>query len=187
MKKVLLVNDCKFESLIMKDCLNDIGYSVQVSNEYDVFVQVRKSQPDIVIANLIMRDTTGDKLIEYIKSTNPEIICLLSSCDLINLEDFIENKVDGVIHTPINELKLSKILNKVLSKTENSGTEATIHSIESVPSDDRNKHTNADFLSNASVNQERYNFSFCPYCGQKLAASDQSFLFCPYCGQKMKS
>lgn len=187
MKKILLVNDCKFESLIMKDCLNEIGYSVQVANEYDAFVQVRKSQPDIVIANLIMRDTTGDKLIEYIKSTNPEIICLLSSCDLIKLEDFIENKVDGVIHTPINELKLSKILNKVLSKTENGNTKVTIHSTESNLSDERNKRTNVELLSNASVNEKNNRFYFCPYCGQKLAGSGQGFLFCPYCGQKMKS
>jgi len=174
MKKILLVNDCKFENLIMKDYLNDIGYSVQVANEYDVFVQVRKSQPDIIIANLIMKDTTGDKLIEYIKSTNPKIICLLSSCDLIKLEDFIENKVDAVIHTPINKLKLSQILNKVLSKVVNSKTNITIYEPEKI-------------LSKTSINEEKRSFSFCPYCGQKLAVSDQQFLFCPHCGKRIKN
>jgi Response regulator containing a CheY-like receiver domain and an HD-GYP domain len=187
MKKILLVNDCKFESLIMKDYLNDIGYSVQVANEYDVFVQVRKCQPDIVIANLIMRDTTGDKLIEYIKSTNPKIICLLSSCDLIKLEDFIENKVDEVIHTPINKLTLSEILNRALSQIGNSNAEVTTDTPGRVLSDISYRQTDEDLLNNPSVNEKNNNFSFCPYCGQKLAVSDQRFLFCPYCGQKIKN
>lgn len=187
MKKILLVNDCKFESLVMKDYLNDIGYSVQVANEYDVFVQVRKCQPDIVIANLIMRDTTGDKLIEYIKSTNPGIICLLSSCDLIKLEDFIENKVDEVIHTPINKLGLSEILNKTLSKTGNSNVKVIKDSVERGLSDISYKHTEVNLLSNPNVSEKKSDFSFCPYCGQKLTVSDQKFLFCPYCGQKIKN
>jgi CheY-like chemotaxis protein/uncharacterized Zn-finger protein len=190
MKKILLVNDCKFESLIMKDCLNDIGYSVQVTNEYDVFVQIRKVQPDIVIANLIMKDTTGDKLIEYIKSTNPGIICLLSSCDLIRLEDFIENKVDEVINTPTDKLKLSKILNKALSKTENSNINVTINGEQKLLSElsnKGNKYANVDVLSKISINEKNSKFSFCPYCGQKLSVSDEKFMFCPYCGQNMKS
>lgn len=174
MKKILLVNDCKFENLIMKDYLNDIGYSVQITNEYDVFIQVRKSQPDIIIANLIMKDTTGDKLIEYIKSTNPEITCLLSSCDLIKLEDFIENKVDEVIHTPINKLKLSQILNKTLSKVTNAKNNIGLCGI-------------SKFLNEGVINGDNSIFSFCPYCGQKLVESKRQFLFCPYCGEKMKN
>lgn len=186
MKKILLVNDCKFESRVMKDCLSDIGYSVQVTNEYDVFVKVRRVQPDIVIANLIMKDTTGDKLIEYIKNTNSGIICLLSSCDLLKLEDFIEHKVDEVIHTPINKLKLSEILNKALSKTGNSNTSVTIHGAKKFLSDKSNKCTNVDVLSKTSIKEKASDFSFCPYCGQKLSVSDEKFVFCPYCGQKMK-
>lgn len=185
MKKILLVNDCKFESLIMKDYLNDIGYSVQVTNEYDVFAQVRKYQPDIVIANLIMRGTTGDKLVEYIKSTSPEIICLLSSCDLIKLEDFIENKVDEVIHTPINKLKLSQVLNKALLKAGNNKTEINIYKTRKALNDKNNSYDSIEVLSTTSINKKKSSFSFCPYCGQRIAVSDKEFLFCPYCGEKV--
>lgn len=190
MKKILIVNDCRFESLIMKDCLNDIGYSVQVTNEYDVFIQVRRFQPDIAIVNLIMKDTTGDKLIEYIKSTNPEIICLLSSCDLIKLEDFIEQKVDEVINTPINKVRLSEILNKALSRTGNGNADVTRQRVDKPFNNMRNKsneYVNVDVLSKTGIDEKNSNFSFCPYCGQKLAVADKGFLFCPYCGQRMKN
>lgn len=190
MKKILIVNDCRFESLIIKDCLNDIGYSVEVTNEYDVFLQIRRFQPDIVIANLIMKDTTGDKLIEYIKSTNPGIICLLSSCDIIKLEDFVEQKVDEVIHTPVNEFKLSEILNKALSITENSDVDVSRQRIKESfgkTGEKNSKHDNVHVLNEASKDRKNNEFSFCPYCGAKLTILDKKILFCPYCGQKIKN
>jgi len=35
MKKVLLVNDSKFESMILKDMLVSIGYIAGIADEYD--------------------------------------------------------------------------------------------------------------------------------------------------------
>lgn len=119
MKKILVVNDCKFESIVMQDCLSDIGYSVRVASEYTAVIESKNFHPDILIANLIMKSTTGDKLISKIKSESPEIICLLSSCDPIKLEDFEGNKVDGVINTPINKDRLSEILDKVIKSYHN--------------------------------------------------------------------
>lgn len=190
MKKILIVNDCKFESFIMKDCLNDIGYSVQITNEYDVFVQIRKFQPDVIIANLIMKDTTGDKLIEYIKSTDPKIMCLLSSCDLIRLENYIEQKIDEVIHTPIDKLGLLEILNRVSSKGDKVNAHVNRKSIDEIFKRLDNKSSGDSTmisLSKTSMDEKVNGFSFCPYCGQKLAATDRNFLFCPYCGEKMKN
>jgi DNA-binding response OmpR family regulator len=174
----------------MKDYLNDIGYSVHVTNEYDVFIQVRRFQPDIVIVNLIMKDTTGDKLIEYIKSTNPGIICFLSSCDLIKLEDFIEQKVDEVINTPVNKIKLSEILNKSLSRTGNVNDDVTRQRVDRPFNKLRNKsneYVDVDILSKTGTGEKNSDFSFCPYCGQKLVVADKGFLFCPHCGQRLKN
>lgn len=191
MKRILIVNDCKFESVIIKDCLSDLGYSVQITNEYDVFMQIRKFNPDIVIANLIMKDTTGEKLIEYIKSINPKIVCLLSSCDLIKLEDFIKHKVDEVIHTPIDKLKLSQTLNKTLARYENSNSNETRESIDEISNtlSSRNSsgYSSVGVLDKTSTNEKTNQFSFCPYCGQKFTIDDQNFLFCPYCGHKIKN
>jgi CheY-like chemotaxis protein len=174
MKKVLVVNDCKFERIIIKDCLSDIGYNVEIASEYDALLKVKKFQPDILIANLIMKNTTGDRLIKRIKSENSQIVCLLSSCDSISLGNYTENNVDEVIHTPIDKLELSKVLNRIIScsdVTEESNV------------DDAKKQD--DVIFNKKSSETLTKFLFCPFCGQKLSGTSQSFRFCPYCGEKI--
>jgi len=41
MKKVLLVNDSKFESMILKDMLVSIGYIAGIADEYDAIERYR--------------------------------------------------------------------------------------------------------------------------------------------------
>ena len=119
-----------------------------------------------------MKDTTGDKLIEYIKSTNPKIVCLLSSCDLIKLEDFIEQKVDEVINTPINKLKLSQTLNKALSRTENSNANVTRESIDEIfntlSSKKSSEYSYVDVLNKTITNEKIMNFLFVPIVVKNL-------------------
>lgn len=188
MRKVLVINDCKFERFVIKDCLNAIGYNVEIASEYDALSKVKKFQPDILIANLIMKNTTGDNLIKKIKAENSQIICILSSCDSIKLQDYVKNNVDEVIHTPIDKTVLSEILNKV------TGTygidEANKKSVSMVTTKELSKDSikeqeavPLDGKCNAAVSK----FSFCPFCGQKLNEISQSFCFCPYCGQKLQS
>lgn len=157
MKRVLLVNDCKFENFIMEDVLNNLGYTVAVTNEYEVFIKIKKFKPDIVICNLIMKNVTGDKIIKSIKEKNSKIMCLLSSSNVMKLEDYDENYIDEIIHTPTEEKDLETILDKIVCK--NKKVEKT----------------------DSSENK----FSFCPYCGEKLEAYKDNFLFCPLCGHKL--
>lgn len=183
MKRILIVNDCKFESIIMKDYLMDIGYSVEVTSEYDALLRVKEFNPDIVIANLIMKNTTGDKLIKQIKVRIPEVICLLSSCDSIKLEKFIENNVAEVIHTPVTREELLEILNKVLYQQnknllDNKRADVILKKLAS-------KETSKKNNSTISKNFVKENFSFCPYCGQKFDADKGHFLYCPYCGHNL--
>lgn len=169
MKKILLINDCKFESIIMKDKLTNIGHKVEVASEYDVLVKITKFDPDIVIANLIMKDTTGDKLIKEVKVKRPHMACILSSCDNIKLESFIESNVDEVISTPINENDLYHVLDKVISKYDDNN-----YSFKTVEAS----------VGKQVKNLEMKSFSFCPYCGEKIMGENISFAFCPYCGHK---
>ncbi len=159
MKKVILINDCKFQSIIMKDMLNDLGYEVNLTNEYGALAKIKKFNPDIVICNLIMKNITGEKLIKSIKDINKNIICILSSANEIRLEDYSKDYINEVIHVPVEKEKLESILEKILNK----------------PDDSNNLQNSTDV-----------GFSFCPYCGQNLEESKKDFLFCPFCGQKLK-
>jgi len=49
MKKVLLVNDSKFESMILKDMLVSIGYIAGIADEYDAIEKVQDMRPDYII------------------------------------------------------------------------------------------------------------------------------------------
>ncbi|AKA71704.1 response regulator [Clostridium scatologenes] len=159
MKKVILINDCKFQSIIMKDMLNDLGYEVNLTNEYGALAKIKKFNPDIVICNLIMKNITGEKLIKSIKDINKNIICILSSANEIRLEDYSKDYINEVIHVPVEKEKLETILEEILNKLDS---------------------------PNNLQNSNDVGFSFCPYCGQGLEGSKKDFSFCPFCGQKLK-
>lgn len=106
MEKVLLINDCKFEKIIIKDLLIRLGYSVQLGDEYEALSKTKEFSPDIIIVNLIMKEITGDRLIKKIKDINSRSICILSSSNSLNIDDYKENGVDRVMQTPINEENL---------------------------------------------------------------------------------
>ena len=55
MFRILLVNDCKFENLIMRDMLTNLGHEVIISNEFNVFSDVRELNCNVVISNFIMK------------------------------------------------------------------------------------------------------------------------------------
>jgi len=68
MKKVLLVNDSKFESMILKDMLVSIGYIAGIADEYDAIEKVQDMRPDYIIINRVMKEIYGDELASKIKA-----------------------------------------------------------------------------------------------------------------------
>lgn len=148
MSKVLLINDCRFESMIMRDILDGMGYDVEISNEYEALNKVKYSYPDIVIANLIMKSIQGDELIEEIKDTREGIKCILSSSNPITLDNYKNKRVDAVIHTPVNKAELMKALE--------SKAQASVK-------------TDAGFKFCPYCGDKlTANYAFCPYCGKKI-------------------
>lgn len=155
MQKVLLINDCRFESLIMKDILRNIGYEVSVTNEYEAMSEIREFMPDIVICNLIMKEIDGNVLIRRIKTMHSEVRCYLSSSNDLKYEDYKNDKVDEIIHTPIKSEELKNILQR----------------------------KERQYKINTSEPQRKK--FFCQYCGGKLENLNISAAFCPYCGSKL--
>lgn len=148
MDKILVINDCRLEEVIMKDILVNEGYEVRIDNEYGAISSVKDFLPNTVIVNLIMRETTGDKLISRIKGINNDIKCILSSSNKLQLEDFSKNKVDGIIKTPIERESFLKAL-KGSAKS----------------------NLKAKFCINCGTKIEKdmaIKAKFCPNCGQKL-------------------
>jgi response regulator RpfG family c-di-GMP phosphodiesterase len=110
MLKVLLVNDCKLENYIMRDMIINLGYEVSISSELDATLDVHDLDCNVIIANFIMKEKTGDKILKQIKEMYPKIKCILSSSNDIKLENFKRGIIDEVIHTPVTKEKLQKVL-----------------------------------------------------------------------------
>ncbi|MBZ9633243.1 response regulator [Clostridium sp. FP1] len=152
MYKVLLVNDCKFENLIMRDMLINLGYEVIISNEFNAVRDARELNCNLIIANFIMKEKTGDKILKQIKEMYPETKCVLSSSNDIKLEDFNNSAIDGFIHTPITKEKLEKVM------------------VENQPLLNKySKHMKPLFCTYCGVkmDDDEKLAKFCKYCGRK--------------------
>lgn len=186
MERVLLVNDCKFESMIIKDMLESFQYEVKITTEYYALLQVRDYEPDIVIVNMIMKETLGYELISKIKKQKAEVLCFLSSSNDISLEKFKAFNVDGVIRTPVEKDTLYDILNDVrvkencenVIKTEVDNVDMAVNRLIS-----KTKNIGKNLEQHST---KKTKITFCPYCGQKFDENMENVKFCPYCGEKIK-
>jgi len=152
MKKVLIINDSRFECMILAELLSHLSYESEMSDEFNALVDVESYSPDIVIVNYIMEEVRGDKLIQIIKAGRPEIICLISSSNALKIEDFKLCGVDGIVRTPVSAFTLKDSLNRAIIKKADSAME----------DQRRCNHCNADISEFSSQ------IRFCPFCGQEM-------------------
>lgn len=164
-KKALLINDSKFESLILRDLLNQLNYDVELADEYDAMYEVEQFTPDVVIVNYIMQDTTGDKLIQHIKKGKPLTKCLLSSSSPVKLSDFENHIIDGVLRTPVSLFTLKDVLHRV-----------------------GEVRMDANYYMTGLDNKPilRSSKRYCESCNQEITTFGENIVFCPYCGDEIQ-
>lgn len=162
-KKALLVNDSRFESLILKDMLNKLEYEVEIADEFDALYEVEQFEPDLVIVNYIMQKTRGDKLIQLIKAGMPSAKCLLSSSNSVKINQFADEQIDGIIHTPVSMFMLKDILLRI-GEVDKLITIKKQMELDDEYDEDRRYCSSCDKdLSELSIN-----IVFCPFCGETL-------------------
>lgn len=138
-KRALVINDSRFEGIILMDLLVKLGYDVKFADEFNALDIINKYSPDIVIANYIMKNTTGDKFIYEVKTIKPQVLCYLSSCNTLRGKALIK-AYDGVIHTPVALKELAALLAE----------------------GEKDKKCNS---CNVVIDKA---FNHCPYCGAKI-------------------
>lgn len=173
--------------MIMKDLLKNMGYEVVITNEYEALREVRELSPNILISNLIMKDTSGNVLIEKIKLLYPDVRCYLSSNNPIKLEDYKKNKVDDVVQTPADRDVLENLLARSITRNTEIKKDSAFQSRAS--SDEilqrlMSKKRELNTIQASEKSNPSKRMAFCPYCGEKLQ-SDSKFAFCPFCGGKL--
>lgn len=141
-RDVIIVNDSKFETRILKDILFKLGMNPLISDEYMILRDIKHHRPFMVIVNYILEDSTGDRIIEEIKRKAPKTVCILSSSNLLLMKDFSSSPIDQIMKTPITIDKMKEILKDYLPKKNN------------------------QCIKCGKIIQD--DFNICPYCGTQL-------------------
>lgn len=204
MNKILLVNDCKLESMVMKDMLIDLGYEMYTSNEYGVLSKIKELSPSILICNLLMKETQGNLIIAKVKDVFPNIKCYISSNSNIRLEDYKSNNVDGVIKTPTNISELREILgninndvnvkSNIIVKEDSLTNKASKRNIQDLLNKLENKSGRLKSIDSLAENMPKEKspresdkiLKYCLYCGENIENFEGKLAYCPYCGGKIK-
>lgn len=155
MKRVLLVNDSRFESIILKDMFEQLDYEVAITDEFCALSEVENFQPELVVVNYIMEETRGDQLIGMIKTGQPEMICLMSSNSQLDRQRFKEAGVDNIMRTPVSMFTLKDLLRRTYETWQQ-------------------KH-------GAPEAGDR----LCPGCQADISGFSENILFCPFCGEEV--
>ena len=198
MEKVLVINDSPFERLIMKDMVSGLGYETKSTDEYSTMNLIESYDPNIIIANMTMNKTNGDKLIAAIKVKRPDIKCYLSSCSKIRPDKLQYPNVDGFIETPISPGNLNRVLQNEdqeacpaeqdIQPNGSSLPPASVPALASENQETMIKQTEKTWAypdgDKGNEPIKKASFTFCPYCGQKIAESQVRYVFCPFCGSK---
>jgi len=174
---VLIVNDSGFERMVLRDQIRMLGYEVKTADEITSLNMIKGFHPNIVIANLTMNDISGDKLIEHIKSIDPDIHCFLSSCSRIDWSLVDSNLIDGVIETPVTNATLEFVLNNPGLGHDKADSAAYLK--------DEKKSLTVNSLVNDLPLTSVSALKICPSCSKQLEKTQNDFAFCPFCGTRL--
>lgn len=196
MNKILVINDSRFERLILKDMLNRLGYSVKDTDEFISMRQIDLYDPDIIIVNRTMYDISGLDLIDMIKTKNPKYKCFLSSCSPLKRSSIDASRADGAFQTPIGINELHDIIE---GRANLAGELAGETEDDSVPESNLpagEAEGNADVPVPAGIGGFARRtpaekgaapspaVNFCSNCGGDIR-HQPPYTYCPFCGHRV--
>lgn len=118
-KKILIIDDeedlCRLLKLILeKDGRIHVDTAFSGQEGID---KAKKKAYDLVITDFVMPDMNGNEVIGVLKQINPSLQILLFSVyfdDVSTLSPSIKNKINGIIHKPIDHSQLHKVIDDFL-------------------------------------------------------------------------
>ncbi|SDY24765.1 response regulator [Tindallia californiensis] len=112
--KILIVNDSRFETLVLETMLKELGLQTNSCDEYNAIEKARSEAPDLILVNLYMKEINGDVLIEKLKKVLPKGIYVLTSSNEKELRTKMKSKnVTTILKTPASKKDLKEMVKKV--------------------------------------------------------------------------
>ncbi|WP_129408816.1 response regulator [Marinitoga lauensis] len=114
---ILVVDDSKFDRIVIKDMLEDLGYNVigEAKNGKEAVEFYFKYYPDIVIMNLLMPVMNGIEAMRFILENDgmANIIVTSSFSEKEYIKEAIMNGAKDFLAIPIKKEKLKEVLEKI--------------------------------------------------------------------------
>ena len=116
-KKILLVEDDKKISELVKDSLQEEGYVVEQSFDgEDGYFKIIENQPDLVILDIMMPKMNGYKVcakVRKIDITSPILMLTAKNCEY-DVEEGLDTGADGYLKKPFSMVELLARIRKLL-------------------------------------------------------------------------
>ncbi|OQY10044.1 MAG: two-component system response regulator [Marinitoga sp. 4572_148] len=114
---ILIVDDSKFDRIILRDMLEDLGHNIigESENGKEAINMYFKYLPDIVIMNLVMPVMNGMDAMKFILENDPvaNIIVTSSSSEKEYVTEAIMNGAKDFLAIPFKKEKLKEVLEKL--------------------------------------------------------------------------
>lgn len=115
-RKVLVVDDCEDNLLLMELLLQSEGYTVKSANSgWKGLAAIKSQRPDLIILDLMMPDISGLEVIQHLKSkcqiSNIPVILLTANIDL-KLKD--AKDIDALCYKPFEIGSILDIVQSLL-------------------------------------------------------------------------
>ncbi len=105
-RSILVVEDNNDLSLLFKLTLESAGYEVStVDNGYDALKYLEKTQPQLVLMDIMMPEISGLDVAQDIKqqrSCQSLPVLLVSAVDRLKDEQLAKSKADGILYKPFD-------------------------------------------------------------------------------------
>lgn len=117
--KVLVVDDSYYMRVVLKNLLTDAGHEVvgEAGTGEEALSLADSKDPDLIMLDLILPDTTGLEVLKVIQKNKPEQHVIIVSAvgqDMV-VEEAIQNGADAYIVKPFNEENVIQVIDKVMS------------------------------------------------------------------------
>ncbi|BAY91863.1 MULTISPECIES: response regulator [unclassified Tolypothrix] len=119
-KRILVIDDEKNLCTVIKACLENIGsWQVLVAQSGSEGLAVAKSEhPDAILLDVMMPDINGmllfQRLQENLTTNNIPVILLTAKVQTVDLKEFSQLSIAGVISKPFDPLRLSELVANTL-------------------------------------------------------------------------
>ncbi len=111
---VLVVNDSRFERMVLGNILEKLGYEPILADEYEAETLIAERKPAVALVNLHMESAEGDEFVKRLFVQYDECKFVLTSSSPEKLRQKSRKAlISDVLETPTSEKAMAAVMDRV--------------------------------------------------------------------------